>query len=204
MGTHSSTIPGLVFLFIYQHWAPWTTYVVYIWTYNPVKAGLLLWIFRKDFFLYSGPKPRCRNIFVIFCVGRETFFSNPPFHWRAWGIPVLERSLFPDSAWALMPKSLDHRAGQCPLACPSCPLWLQLHQLSCSWSGFQFPVWGSLLISFTFFLSFFFFLINLFLATLGLCCCAQAFSSCGERGLLFVAVRGLLIVVASLVAEHRL
>ena len=34
--------------------------------------------------------------------------------------------------------------------------------------------------------------------------CVQAFSSCGEQGLLFVVVRGLLIVVASLVAEHRL
>ena len=30
------------------------------------------------------------------------------------------------------------------------------------------------------------------------------FSSCGEWGLLLVAVRGLLIAVASLVAEHRL
>ena len=30
------------------------------------------------------------------------------------------------------------------------------------------------------------------------------FSSCGERGLLFVVVHGLLIVVASLVVEHRL
>ena len=30
------------------------------------------------------------------------------------------------------------------------------------------------------------------------------FISCGERGLLFVAVRGLLIVVATLVAEHRI
>ena len=29
-------------------------------------------------------------------------------------------------------------------------------------------------------------------------------SSCGKRGLLFVAVRGLLIAVASLVAEHGL
>ena len=29
-------------------------------------------------------------------------------------------------------------------------------------------------------------------------------SSCGEQGLLFVVVRGLLIVVASLVAEHGL
>ena len=53
----------------------------------------------------------------------------------------------------------------------------------------------------------FFFLkkfIYLFLAVLGLRCCAWAFSSCGEWGLLFVAVRGLLIEVASLVAEHGL
>ena len=40
-----------------------------------------------------------------------------------------------------------------------------------------------------------------FWAVLGLCCCAQAFSSCGEQGLLFVAVRGLLIAVASLVGN---
>ena len=32
---------------------------------------------------------------------------------------------------------------------------------------------------------------------LGLCCCARAFSSCGKRGLLFVAVHGLLTAVAS-------
>ena len=57
---------------------------------------------------------------------------------------------------------------------------------------------------------FLFFKIDLFylfiylLAALGFCCCAWAFSSCGEWGLLFVAVHGLLIVVASLVAEHRL
>ena len=42
------------------------------------------------------------------------------------------------------------------------------------------------------------------LAALGLHCCAWAFSSCVERGLLFVVVRGLLIAVASLVAEHGL
>ena len=42
------------------------------------------------------------------------------------------------------------------------------------------------------------------MAVLGLHCCARALSSYGERGLLFVAVRGLLIVVASLVAEHGL
>ena len=56
---------------------------------------------------------------------------------------------------------------------------------------------------------FFFFLIYLlfiylFLAALGLRCCARAFSTCGERGLLLVAVRGLLIAGASLVAEHGL
>ena len=47
--------------------------------------------------------------------------------------------------------------------------------------------------------------IYLFVAALGLHCCTWAFfSSCGERGLLFVVVRGLLIAVASLVAEHGL
>ena len=44
----------------------------------------------------------------------------------------------------------------------------------------------------------------LFLAALGLRCCVRAFSSCSEWGLLFVAVRGLLIAVASLVVDHRL
>ena len=42
------------------------------------------------------------------------------------------------------------------------------------------------------------------MAALGLRCCVRAFSSCGERGLLFVAVHVLLIAVASLVAEHGL
>ena len=44
----------------------------------------------------------------------------------------------------------------------------------------------------------------LFLAVLGLRFCARAFSSCGKRGPLFIAVRGPFTVVASLVAEHRL
>ena len=55
---------------------------------------------------------------------------------------------------------------------------------------------------FSLFLFFKFYL--LFLAALGLRCCTRAFSSCGEQRLLFVAVRGLLIAVASLVAEHGL
>ena len=39
---------------------------------------------------------------------------------------------------------------------------------------------------------------------LGLRFCARAFSSCGERGPLFIAVRGPLTIAASLVAGHRL
>ena len=54
------------------------------------------------------------------------------------------------------------------------------------------------------FLFLFFKFIYLFLAALGLRYCTCVFSSCGEWGLLFIVVRGLLIVVASLVAEHRL
>ena len=46
--------------------------------------------------------------------------------------------------------------------------------------------------------------IYLFLAVLGLRFCARAFSSCGKRGPLFIAVRGPLTIAASLVAEHRL
>ena len=54
---------------------------------------------------------------------------------------------------------------------------------------------------------FFFFFLRLFiylLAALGLCCCLQAFSNCGEQGLLFVALHGLLIAVASPVVEQEL
>ena len=43
-----------------------------------------------------------------------------------------------------------------------------------------------------------------FWAMLSLHCCTWAFSSCRECGLLFVAMCGLLIAVASLLAEQRL
>ena len=46
--------------------------------------------------------------------------------------------------------------------------------------------------------------IYLFLAVLGLRFCARAFSSCGKRGPLFIAVHGPLTIATSLVAEHRL
>ena len=46
--------------------------------------------------------------------------------------------------------------------------------------------------------------ICLFLVALGLHCCVRAFSSCGQRGLLFIAVHRLLIAMSSLVVEHGL
>ena len=52
------------------------------------------------------------------------------------------------------------------------------------------------------FIYLFIYLIYLFLAVLGLLCCVRTFSSCSERGLLFVVVCGLLIAVASLIAEY--
>ena len=42
------------------------------------------------------------------------------------------------------------------------------------------------------------------MAVLGLRFCVRAFSSCGKWGPFFIAVRGPLIIVASLVAEHGL
>ena len=55
-----------------------------------------------------------------------------------------------------------------------------------------------------FFLLTFYFIKKVFFGCVGLRCCTGAFSSCGERGLLFLAVRGLLTAVASLVEEHGL
>ena len=55
-----------------------------------------------------------------------------------------------------------------------------------------------------FFFNKFIYFIYLVLGVLGPHCCMWAFSSCSEWGLLFTAVRGLLIAVASLVAEHGL
>ena len=42
------------------------------------------------------------------------------------------------------------------------------------------------------------------MAVLGLRFCVRAFSSCGKREPLFIAVHGPLTIAASLVAEHRL
>ena len=57
----------------------------------------------------------------------------------------------------------------------------------------------SLVILFRFLVLNFIFKKNLFLGAVGLHCHIQASSSCGRWGLLFVALYGLLVVVASLV-----
>ena len=75
----------------------------------------------------------------------------------------------------------------------------------CSSYRLQIARQGRVLFCFCFLKKYLFiYLFIYFLAALGLRCCAQAFSSCSEQGLLSVVVRGLLIAVASLVAEHKL
>ena len=57
---------------------------------------------------------------------------------------------------------------------------------------------------FLFFFNKFIYFLFIFWLRFGLRCCTRVFSSCREQGLLFVEVHRLLIVVASLVAEHSL
>ena len=64
--------------------------------------------------------------------------------------------------------------------------------------------YDSSIFSCCFFFYFIYLFICLFMAVLGLRFCARASSSCGERGPLFIAVRGPLTIAASSVAEHRL
>ena len=58
--------------------------------------------------------------------------------------------------------------------------------------------------SFFFFKLLKFYFIDLLMAVLGLCFYARAFSSCGKRGTLFIALRRPLTIADSLLAEHRL
>ena len=98
--------------------------------------------------------------------------------------------------------------------------WLSLHLSICEETIIKEPMMPIIMYSFFFFkcrfwssrswvgpcyfILFFLNLFILFLAVLGLRFCARAFSSCGKRGPLFIAVRGPLTIAASLVAEHRL
>jgi len=72
-------------------------------------------------------------------------------------------------------------------------IWKPKPRYGDSWS-----LKGKLSIEDSLFFFFFLSLKKLFLAMLGLSCCARTFSSCGEWGLFFIVAFGLLIVVASL------
>ena len=88
------------------------------------------------------------------------------------------------------------------------PLFFDLIEM-CYIGAYSFAVsatiltvdWVIVLFQYSFFFNKF---IYLFLAVLGLRFCARAFSSCSERGPLFIALRGPLTIAASPVAEHRL
>ena len=81
---------------------------------------------------------------------------------------------------------------------------MEVSERICINSNFPSIWWWTMTGILFIYLLLFFLIFYLFLAALGLRCCARAFSSCSEQGLIFVAVHGLLIAVASLVAEHRL
>ena len=71
-------------------------------------------------------------------------------------------------------------------------------------SGPYLRVSGKFYLFIYLFLKNYLFIYFYFLAVLGLRFCARASSGCGERGPLFIEVRGPLTIAASLVAEHRL
>ena len=141
--------------------------------------------------------------------------SDPVSLWRVWLplLPPIAGSAQAPSPPCRRPVRTGHAEGParlCLLIClTSLSYWMLVAERRCG--DICFPHWhklcgnslpGKIMMSWFLFL---FFLRNFiyYLAALGLCCCTRAFSSCSEQGLLFVAVRGLLIAVASLV-EHRL
>ena len=120
--------------------------------------------------------------------GMISFPSSPK------NVPVLHCWLKSE----FLPKVLSTESQLCPIL-----IWHSAHRSSRSLFSYMYLcVFGPINFITNFF--FFFKFIYLFLAALGLHCCAQAFSSCGERELLFVVVRGLFTEVASLVVEHGL
>ena len=84
-----------------------------------------------------------------------------------------------------------HYVGPCSLVASSGRIRSKLFGLYASQKSF-----------YSTYILFLFFQFILFLAALGLCCFARAFSSGGGRRLFLIAARGLLVVAASLVAEH--
>ena len=103
----------------------------------------------------------------------------------------------------LQAKSQSNLPQDPPMSCPHLQIRADKPQLFFFFFYSLLPV-ATREFCFLFFFKFIYLFIYLFLAVLGLRFCARAFSSCGKRGPLFIAVRGPLTIAASLVAEHRL
>ena len=129
-------------------------------------------------------QPRIKR--PLSCAGKR----QPPQMRESDGTPALCRPAEPKerrgkgAGWSPGP------SPQCPQPCKSQPR--RGGMSGGAWAGLNISILKIYLFTY------------LSVAVLGLRFCARAFSSCGERGPLFIAVRGPLTVAASLVAEHRL
>ena len=176
--------------------------VLYIKKNNKIKSFFFIINFFNDWFLKF-------NYLTSVCAGSPLLcglLSNHSdqgllsvwvgFSWQ-WPLLFLNvgsraQGLNSCSKWALVVAS----GLSC---CMACEVFLDPGSDPCllHWQADSLPVshWGLLLIV----------VLTIILVALGLRCCAwRAFSSCGKRGPLCVAVCGLLIAVASLVVEHKL
>ena len=142
-----------------------------------------------------------RLIHVVTCV-RTSFLLKAESRGSVWmDHTVFSHHPWMDS-WCFHLLAIVNRAVvQNLILNPSLNVLSRKHYLLCLGSGYRLYIGKE---HRSCFFVFVFCLCCIFLTVLGLRCCACTFSSCGERGLLFVVVHGLLIVVASFVSEHGL
>ena len=169
-----------------------------------------MYLFELWFFLIYAQEWDCWMIWQFY----SEFSDEPPYcfpqwlHQLAFPPAVQEGSLFstPSPAFIVCRFSDDAHSDRCEVI-SHCSFFFFLDHRDLG-SCYYFILFYFLFIYFLNYLFLFIFLtlfiFYLFMAVLGLCFCARAFSSCGKRGPLFIAVRGPLTFAASLVAEHSL
>ena len=99
--------------------------------------------------------------------------------------------------------SFQHTCTSCGSSSPAFLPWFLAHRLppqTSSCLGQKLYLFFFFFLNYYLFIYFYFWLCWVFVFVF----CARAFSSCGKRGPRFIAVRGPLTIVASLVVEHRL
>ena len=155
----------------------------------------------------DGPSTVIISHFLDFLSSSDLVFKHP-----AWTTSIFFSGFLPpvpwlqqpfDRTWTCSPSILlpFHYLLSAPFSVPSSILTILIPRLVTVMTSLHLSSTSLPILSFLKKLIYF---IDLFLAVLGLCCCARTFSSCSEWRLLSVEVRGLLIAVASLVAEHGL